>query len=63
MKNQPRDNRITRGDFDSLFLWRVFWKIFRQENPVAFFGKVLLLAAFFVFLILFIVLLGEFAGA
>lgn len=62
MKNNRQPYEITREDFDSLFMWKVFWKIIRQENPFIFLLKLLLVAAGFITLILFIVLLGTFAG-
>lgn len=62
MKNNRQSNEITSEDFDSLFMWKVFWKIIRQENPFIFLLKVLLVAAGFISLILFIVLIGTFAG-
>ena len=27
MKNAPRDLEIEPEDFDSIFLWKVFWKL------------------------------------
>ncbi len=63
MKNAPRDLEISRQDFDSIFLWKVFWKLLKQENPLCFFLKVILLGMAFVALILFIVLVGDLAGA
>ncbi len=62
MKNNRQTREITREDFDSLFMWKVFWKIIRQETPFIFLLKVLLVATGFIALILFIVLLGTFAG-
>jgi hypothetical protein len=63
MKNAPRDLEIEPEDFDSIFLWKVFWKLLKQENPLCFFLKVILLGAAFVTLILFILLVGDLAGA
>ena len=60
MKNNRQSREITREDFDSLFMWKVFWKIIRQETPFIFLLKVLLVAAGFITLILFIVMLGNF---
>ena len=62
MKNNRRTREITREDFDSLFLWKVFRKIIKQENPFICVLKVLLVVAGFVTLILFIVLIGTFSG-
>ncbi len=62
MKNNRQTHEITREDFDSLFMWKVFWKIIRQEKLVIFLLKVLLVAVGFFTLILFIVLIGTFAG-
>lgn len=62
MKNNRQTHEITREDFDSLFMWKVFRKIIRQENLVIFLLKVLLVAAGFITLILLIDLLGTFAG-
>lgn len=62
MKNNQQPYEITRKDFDSPFMWKVFWKIIRQENPFIFLLKLLLVAAGFITLILFFVLLGTFAG-
>lgn len=63
MKNAPRDFEISRQDFDSFFLWKVFWKLIKRENPFLFFLKVFLLGAAFVAFVLFIILVGELAGA
>lgn len=62
MKNNRQTREITREDFDSLFMWKVFRKMIRQETPFIFLLKVLLVAAGFITLILFFVLLGTFAG-
>lgn len=61
MKNNRQTREITREDFDSLFMWKVFRKIIRQENPFIFLLKVLLVATGFITLILFFVLIGTFA--
>lgn len=63
MKNAPRDLEIEPEDFDSIFLWKVFWKLLKQENPLYFLLKVLLLGAAFVALILFVLLVGDLTGA
>lgn len=63
MKNTPRNLEISWQDFDSIFLWKVFWKLLRQENPLCFFLKVILLGASLISLILFIFLVGDFVGA
>ena len=62
MKNNRRICEITREDFDSPFMWKVFWKIIKQENPFIFLLKVLLVAAGFITLILFFGFLGTFEG-
>ena len=62
MKKLSQTREITREDFDSLFMWKVFWKIIRQETLVFFLLKVLLIAAGFIALILFFVLLRIFVG-
>lgn len=54
---------IKAEDFDSLFLWKVFWKLIRSEPPQVFFLKVLACAAFFLALLFFIFLVGESVGA
>jgi hypothetical protein len=64
MENTPRDLEIEPEDFDSIFLWKVFWKLLRQEKPVCFFLKVLLLSVLFVAFVFFLVLVGDIvAGA
>jgi hypothetical protein len=63
MKNVRPKVEIKPGDFDSLFLWKVFWKIVRHEGLVSFFLKVLAVGACFIALALFFFLLGELAGA
>ncbi len=63
MKNTPRNHEIEPEDFDSFFLWKVFWKLLKQENPVLFFLKVFLLGAVLVAVMFFIILIGEIAGA
>lgn len=62
MKNNRQSSEITRKDFDSIFMWKVFRKIIRQETPFVFLLKVFLVAAGFCTLILFVVLIGTFAG-
>jgi hypothetical protein len=63
MKNAPRDLEIEPEYFASIFLWKVFWKLLKQENPLCFFLKVFLLGAGLIALILFIFLVGDLAGA
>ncbi len=53
MKNNRRNPEITSEDFDSPFLWKVFWNLIRQETPLVFLLKVVPVAAFFMTLILF----------
>ncbi len=62
MKNNRQTHEITPEDFDSIFMWKVFWKIIRQETPFIFLLKVMVVAAGFITLILFIVLIGTFSG-
>jgi hypothetical protein len=61
MKNARKNNEITREDFDSLFLWKVFWKLIIGETPLVFGLKILLVGIGFLALLFFLVLLGEFA--
>lgn len=61
MKNARKNIEITREDFDSLFLWKVFWKLVKAETPFVFCVKVLIVGAAFIVLLLFLNLLGEFA--
>lgn len=63
MKNARPETEIKPEDFDSFFLWKVFWKIVRHEGLLGFFLKVLVVGACFIALAFFIFLLGEFAGA
>lgn len=63
MKNARKNNEITREDFDSLFLWKVFWKLMKAETPLVFCLKILSVGVAFIFLLLFLNLLGEFARA
>ena len=67
MKNQrnssSRETRIVREDYDSFFLWKVFWKLIKQESPFVFFGKVLLVGAFLVLFAFCLFLTGEFFRA
>lgn len=62
MKNNRQIQKITSEDFDSLFMWKAFRKLIRQETPFIFFLKLLSIAGFFVILILSIVLIGTFSG-
>ena len=57
MKNSRRDFEIRSEDFDSLFLWKVFWKLLQRENPLVFLLKVVLIGAGFFTMLLFILLL------
>lgn len=61
MKTARKNNEITREDFDSLFLWKVFWKLISSETPLVFGLKVFPVGIGFIALILFLILLGEFA--
>lgn len=64
MQKQRREElEIRSADFDSLFFWKVFWKLVRIESPIIFFLKVLTCAAFFLALLFFIFLVGEIFGA
>ena len=57
MKNNPRNLEIRSEDFDSIFLWKVFWKLICQESPLVFFLKVFLVGAGASVMLLFILLL------
>jgi len=46
---------------DSLFLWKVFWKLIISETPLIFGLKILFVGIGFLALLLFLMLLGEFA--
>ena len=59
MKKTERDFEIKPEDLDSFFLWKVFWKLLKQENPLFFFLKVFLLGAAFIAFVLFINFLGD----
>ena len=61
MKNARKHNEITREDFDSLFLWKVFWKLIISETPVVFGLKILFVGIGFLALLFLLFLLGEFA--
>ena len=61
MKNARKNNEITREDFDSLFIWKVFWKLIISETPAVFGLKILLVGIGFLALLFFLMLLGEFA--
>ncbi len=63
MKNARKNNEIMREDFDSLFLWKVFWKLIKTETPLVFCLKILSVGVAFILLLLFLNLLGEFARA
>lgn len=63
MKNVQKTTRITQEDFDSLFLWKIFWKLIKAETPFVFCVKVLSVGAALIVLLLFLILLGEFARA
>jgi len=62
MKNNRRNLEIQSEDFDSLFLWKVFWKLIRQETFFVFLLKVFLTGAVFFALIFFIILLETLFG-
>ena len=63
MKRAPRRLEIEPEDFDSIFLWKVFLKLLKQENPLRFFLKILLVGLSLAALILFLVFVGEMTGA
>ena len=63
MKRAPRRLEIEPEDFDSIFLWRAFWKLLKQENPFRFFLKILLVGLSLAALIFFLALVGEIIGA
>lgn len=62
MKKNRQIQEITSEDFDSLLMWRVFWKLIRQETPLVFCLKVISVAVFFVIFLLFICLIDTFSG-
>lgn len=60
MKNSRRDYEIQSEDFDSFFLWKVFWKLIRQESPLVFLLKVFFVGAGASVMLFFILLLGTY---
>lgn len=62
-KRQPEKQEITSEDFDSIFLWKVFWKLMRTESPVVFFLKILACAVCFLALLFFVFLIGDLSSA
>ena len=58
MKNNRRDFEIQSKDFDTFFLWKVFWKLICREFPLIFIFKVFLVGAGFLVMLLFVLLLG-----
>lgn len=62
-KRRSEKQEITSEDFDSLFLWKVFWKLMRNESPAVFFLKILACAACFFALLFFIFLIDDLLGA
>lgn len=64
MNKQPREKpEITGEDFDSFFMWKVFWKLMPHESPVVFLLKILACAAFFIAFLIFFFVVGELVGA
>lgn len=63
MKNNRHTPEIKPEDFDSPLMWKAFWKTIRQETFLGFLLKVILVAAGFITLMFFIVLLGMFSGS
>ena len=63
MKNSLGDSEIKPEDFDSFFLWKVFWKMLKQEKPFLLLLKVFLLGATLVAAMFFILLIGDLTGA
>lgn len=61
-ENAWENNEITQEDFNSIFLWKVFWKLIKAETPLIFCLKVLLAGVVFTVLLLFFILLGELVG-
>ena len=57
MKNNRRHLEIESEDFDSFFLWKVFWKLICRESLPVFLFKVFLVGASFLVMLLFILLL------
>lgn len=54
MNNYRKDNPITREDFHSLLLWKVFWKLLRRKTFLSFCLNAFFLIAVFIFLSSFI---------
>lgn len=50
-------------DFNSIFLWKVFWKLLKQENPLYFFLKAILLGLSLAALIFSLILVGDLLSA
>lgn len=63
MKRAPHRLEIELEDFDSIFLWKVFLNLLKQETPLRFFLKILLVGLGLAVLVFFLVLVGEMAGA
>lgn len=59
MKKARREIEITRKDFNSFFMWKVFLKLIRSETLPVFCLKALVCGIGFVALIFFIFLVGE----
>ncbi len=58
MKNVRKNNEITQEDFDSFFLWKVFWKLIIQQTLFVFCLKVFLVGIGFITLVLSLILLS-----
>ncbi len=63
MKNARRDLEIKVEDFNSIFLWKVFWKLLKRENPLYFFLKAILLGLSLAALIFSLILVGDLLSA
>lgn len=64
MRKQQREKfAVENADFDSLFLWKVFWKMMQSNSPAVFFLKVFAVAAFFLAFLFFFFIVGDLFGA
>ena len=62
MKLNRQSHEIAREDLESLFFWKVFRKIIRQESLFLFLMKVTLISFAFAILIFALLLLASRAG-
>ena len=54
MNNYQKDSPITREDFHSFLLWKVFWKLLKRKTFIGFCLKAFFLVAGFILLSSFI---------